>query len=78
MVSSELVALWNEQDGEGVIQPPLSEAEVDALSRREIYPQTMIEYGQYRAMARTALIACPYIRLPENPELTAEALAAFK
>lgn len=78
MTSRELLTSWNRTDDKGSIQPPLSGAEVDALTNHEIYPDTVIEYGRYRDMARTALIVCSHIRLPDSPELTAEALATFK
>jgi len=78
MATVEQMKDWNHVDEIGSIEPPLSSAEVDALTRYDIVPSTPIRYGTYSDVARTAFIACSSIRVPENPVLTAQALAAFK
>lgn len=78
MASLEQKTAWNKVDNEGSIQPPLSDAEINAFAEHGIYPETTVAYKSYRGMARTALIACAHIRIPDNPNLTAQALAAFR
>ncbi|HCH34163.1 MAG: hypothetical protein UY35_C0003G0008 [Candidatus Saccharibacteria bacterium GW2011_GWC2_48_9] len=77
MASKELMTEWNKHDLEGAIQPPLSEAEVDALSQKGITPETQLSYSNYRSMARSAFIACTHFRTQGSPTITADTVAAF-
>lgn len=78
MATPEQTHGWNYEDEIGSIEPPLTPAEVDALARHNISPSTPIRYGIYSEVARTAFIACSSMRITGNPELTAQAVAAFK
>ncbi len=73
-----LATTWNYADEIGQIEPPLTDEEAAALQQQEVYPDTMIRYGEHEDLARTALIKCPHIRVAGRPGLTAEVMAAFK
>lgn len=80
MNSSELPKLqeaWNKSDENGAIEPPLSIAEVEALTNHNIYPDTAVRYSRYEEMARLAFISCKHFRFENNPQLTAQTVAAF-
>lgn len=83
MASPELINEWNRQDENGAIQPPLSDAEVDAFDRVGVHPDTEIRFEPgagrvYHDVARIALIQCAHIRTPRKPGLAADTLRMSK